>query len=160
MPGLTAAILAPVAGSQVVSRWLLRDAKQFLARRLRYLADFILGLSPIMVLTLLGFELLVMIGLVEPRVAGICTLIIAGGIAVLGVLIAITPVVRKVSFSSDALAAPLRFVQITDVHIGVAQSLVPGADCGEDPCRQPRNSSVSRATLLMRRVCLLQILPG
>ena len=115
---LTAAILAPVVGSQVVSRWLLRDAKQFLARRLRYLADFILGLSPIMVLTLLGFELLVMIGLVEPRVAGIYTLIIAGGIAVLGVLIAITPVVRKVSFSSDALTAPLRFVQITDVHIG------------------------------------------
>ncbi len=116
--GWTIAILVPVACSQVISRWLLRDAKKFLARRLRYLADFILGLSPITVLTLLVFEVLVAAGFLVPKTAALYTLMIAGGIAALGVLLAIMPFVRKVSFASDALQAPLRFVQITDVHIG------------------------------------------
>lgn len=115
---LTMAILVPVASSQVISRWLLRDARNFVARRLRYVADFILGLSPIMVLTLLVFEVLVATGIVTAKSAGVYTLLVAGVISSLGVLLAVMPFVRTVSFSSESLKSPLRFVQITDVHIG------------------------------------------
>ena len=59
-PQVTALLLIPVALSQVISRWLLRDVKQPLARGLRYAADFLLGLSPILLMILLLFEFLVL----------------------------------------------------------------------------------------------------
>ncbi len=115
---VTMAILIPVASSQVISRWLLRDAKHFLTRRLRYLADFILGLSPVLVMTLLVFEVLLLLNLVDARSAGFYTLLITGGVSFAGLLLAIVPFVKTISFTSESLKEPVRFVQITDVHIG------------------------------------------
>ena len=64
-PLVTALLLIPIVSSQVVSRWLLRDVKQPLARGLRHVSDFLLGLSPIVLMTLLVFEFAVLLSLVD-----------------------------------------------------------------------------------------------
>ncbi len=115
---ITMLILVPVAASQIISRWLLRDAKHGLARLVRYLADFILGLSPILLLTLLVAELLVFLQLVTSPVAALGTLLTALIIALIGLAAAMLPFVRRISFASPHLRDPVRFVQITDVHVG------------------------------------------
>ena len=117
-PQVTALLLIPVALSQVISRWLLRDVKQPLARGLRYAADFLLGLSPILLMLLLLFEFLVLLSLVDVWSAAVTVLGISIFISILAVLFALIPVVKKVTFESSLLTGPLRFVQITDVHIG------------------------------------------
>jgi len=117
-PLVTALLLVPVASSQVVSRWLLRDVKQPLARGLRHAADFVLGLSPILLMSLLVFEVVVFLGLVDVRAAAIAVLGISLFISVAGILFALIPTVKKITFESSLLTRPLRFVQITDVHVG------------------------------------------
>jgi len=117
-PMVTALLLIPIASSQVVSRWLLRDVKQPLARGLRHAADFVLGLSPILLMTLLVFELAVLLGLVDVWSAAVTVLGISMLVSIPGVLFAFIPVIKKVTFESSPLTGPLRFVQITDVHIG------------------------------------------
>jgi predicted MPP superfamily phosphohydrolase len=117
-PPVTALLLTPVALSQVISRWLLRDVKQPLVRSLRYAADFLLGLSPILLMILLLFEFLVLLGLVDVWSAAVTVLGVSIFISILAVLFAIIPEVKKVTFESSFLNGPLRFVQITDVHIG------------------------------------------
>lgn len=117
-PLLTALLLIPIASSQVVSRWLLRDVKQPLARGLRHVADFVLGVSPILLMTLLVFEFAVLLDLVDVWSAAVTVLGISMLISVAGLLFALIPVVKRVTFESSLLMAPLRFVQITDVHIG------------------------------------------
>ena len=117
-PLVTALLLIPIASSQIVSRWLLRDVKRPLSRGLRHVADFILGLSPILLMTLLVFEFAVLLGLVGVWSAAVIVLGISMTIALAGILFALTTVVKKVTFESRLLTAPLRFVQITDVHIG------------------------------------------
>ena len=82
-PQVTALLLVPVALSQVISRWLLRDVKQPLARGLRYAADFLLGLSPILLMILLLFEFLVLLGLVDVWSAAVTVLGISLFISIL-----------------------------------------------------------------------------
>ena len=61
---------------------------------------------------------MVLLNLVDARSAGIYTLLITGGISFAGLLLAIVPFVKTISFTSESLREPVRFVQITDVHIG------------------------------------------
>jgi predicted MPP superfamily phosphohydrolase len=117
-PLATALLLIPIASSQVVSRWLLRDVKQPLARGLRHAADFVHGLSPILLMTLLVFEFAVLLGLVDVWTAAVTVLGISMFISITGLLFALIPMVKTVTFESSLLTSPLRFVQITDVHIG------------------------------------------
>ena len=117
-PLVTALLLIPIASSQIASRWLLRDVKRPIARGLRHVADFLLGLSPILLMTLLVFEFAVLLGLVDVWSAAVIVLGISMTISLVGILFALTTVVKKVTFESSLLTAPLRFVQITDVHIG------------------------------------------
>ena len=117
-PLVTALLLIPIVSSQVVSRWLLRDVKQPLARGLRHASDFLLGLSPIVLMTLLVFEFAVLLSLVDVWSAAVMVLGISMFISIVGLLFALFPVVKKVAFESSLLTGPLRFVQITDVHIG------------------------------------------
>ena len=60
---VTAALIVPVILSQVISRWLLRNAKRPFHRAVRYCADFLLGISPIVLIILLILELFVFLGL-------------------------------------------------------------------------------------------------
>ena len=117
-PLVTALLLIPIVSSQVVSRWLLRDVKRPLARGLRRVADFLLGLTPILLMTLLVFEFAVLLRLVDVWSAAVTVLGISMTISLVGILFALITVVKKVTFESSLLTGPLRFVQITDVHIG------------------------------------------
>lgn len=119
---LTILILLPIVMSQVVSRWLLRNAKARFARGLRYAADLILGISPIVLLLLLPFEVVVATALLEPPVAAQVLILLVLAFTTVGVVFALIPGVKTVSFDTDRLQRPLRFVQITDVHIGSRSS--------------------------------------
>ena len=111
-------ILIPTASAQIVSRWLYRKVQNRWTRQLRVLADFWLGISPILLITLLVFEVVTAIGLLPDMAAAWWVVSISAGVTMLGLLAAIVPTVRPVIFTSAKLKAPVRFVQITDVHIG------------------------------------------
>lgn len=115
---LTAMILLPVVSSQTISRTLLRNAKHRGKRFARHIADFLLGVSPILVMALLIAEVLVLFSLLEPLAAAQLTLVVTAGVAAFGLVMAMSPMVKTISLVSVHLKAPLRFVQITDVHIG------------------------------------------
>ena len=115
---VTAALIVPVILSQVISRWLLRNAKRPFHRAVRYCADFLLGISPIVLIILLILELFVFLGLVSTSLAAALVVSISFFVACIGIATALRPIVKRVSFKSNLLARPLRFVQISDVHIG------------------------------------------
>lgn len=81
-------------------------------------ADFFLGLIPVLLLGVLLGEL--GIGLLgwPARPVGLGVLLITGAVGVWGLAKAWTPDVVEVQLRSDKLSRPLRFVQISDVHIG------------------------------------------
>jgi len=115
---LTLMIFLPMGGSQIISRIYLRNNRAFWARWLRLGADFWLGISPLMVLILLVFELIVFIGFIPAPAAALTVIGISLLCGSVGVLVAMTPVIKKIAFTSPRLKSPVRFVQITDVHIG------------------------------------------
>ncbi len=112
------AILLPTALSQIISRWWLRDRHNRLIRRLRKLADFWLGASPVLLMTLLVFEVLVAFGLLPAVAAAWWVVSISAAAVLFSVAVALWPMVKPVRFAAARLQAPVRFVQITDVHIG------------------------------------------
>jgi predicted MPP superfamily phosphohydrolase len=115
---LTFLILIPVAGSQLISRYFLRRHGSRLATILRQIADMILGVSPVLFISLVIFELLVLSVEVPVQQAawGVVTLTFLAG--AIGSAVAMMPMVVKFRFTSPRLKAPVRFMQITDVHIG------------------------------------------
>ncbi len=115
---MTIAVLVPIACSQTISRTLLRNAKGPVKRFIRHVADFILGISPIVLINLLLVELLVLVTPLTSYNGAILVLSLSGAIALLGIWLAMAPKVATVSLTSRHLKAPLRFVQITDVHVG------------------------------------------
>jgi len=120
---LTALIFVPLASSQVVSRLYLRHHASSLSRWLRLLADFWLGISPLMLVTLLVFEIFVLAGLLATSQAAISVILISLLMGFAGLVVAVVPIVKTIRFSSPALKTPVRFVQITDVHIGSRSKL-------------------------------------
>jgi predicted MPP superfamily phosphohydrolase len=115
---LTALIFVPLASSQVVSRLFLRHNATESVRQLRRVTDLWLGLSPVVLGVLLVAEVLVLLGLVMPYTAALGVVAISSVIGVFGVAVAMTPRVKTIRFASTKLQLPVRFVQITDVHIG------------------------------------------
>ena len=115
---LTVIIFVPLAGSQVVSRLYLRHNSSLWGKWLRLLADFWLGISPLMLITLLVFEVIVLAGLLSTHSAAISVIAIAVVCGLAGMVVAMVPVVKTIRFKSTSLKSPIRFVQITDVHIG------------------------------------------
>ena len=114
----TLLIFLPLASSQVVSRIFLRHQVTATARGLRRIADFWLGLSPILVMTLLLAEVVVLLELLVPFDAALAVIGFSAMIGMLGVLNAMTLMVKTIRFKSAKLSQPVRFVQITDVHMG------------------------------------------
>lgn len=115
---LTLIVLVPVTTSQFVSRFWLRGNKTGLSQGLRQLADFVLGVSPIMFMSLVAFEVLVLVFAMPVDTAAFGVVLVTFACGVLGSLVAMTPMVKRIKLTSPRLKAPLRFVQITDVHIG------------------------------------------
>lgn len=115
---LTALILLPLVSSQVVSRLYLRHKKSGWSRWYRRAADFWLGLSPILLLLLVVFEILVPVFAMDTRLAAGWVLSITLLVGFLGFINALMPVVNTIQLTSSKIDQTLRFVQITDVHIG------------------------------------------
>lgn len=115
---VTLLVLVPVASSQIISRWLLRNPKNSAIRKFRQIMDLLLGVSPIVLMSLLAAEILVLSKLLLPFHAAVVVLCGSTAVALLGLGLATMPAIKTVSFESAALMAPVRFVQITDVHIG------------------------------------------
>lgn len=115
---LTLLVLLPLASSQIVARLYLRGRRDRLAETWRVVSDFWLGLSPILLMTLLVFEVLVVTAMVRPFDAAVSTLTVTALLGTLGFVIAATPMVKTIHLTSTKVTAPVRFVQITDVHIG------------------------------------------
>ncbi len=115
---LTLMILIPVAGSQIISRFYLRGQKSRFSLWFRQLADFVLGVSPTLFMSLISFELLVLLFDIPVDLAAMAVVAVTFLVGLLGSMIASTPMVKRFHFTSPRLKAPVRFVQITDVHIG------------------------------------------
>lgn len=115
---LTAVIFIPLFFSQVVARLYLNHANAGWLFWLRRAADVWLGVSPLLLGMLIVAELPVAAGWVEPAVAANVLLLLTAILMAYSVANAYSPSVVGVSLSSDKLSAPLRFLQITDVHIG------------------------------------------
>ena len=114
----TSLIIVPLVGSQIISRIYLRSNGSNWARRVRKTSDFWLGISPILLMSLLVFEVVVLFTPLKPHIAGLSVLGISMFMGFIALLFAITPYVKTIRLTSPNLSKPVRFVQITDVHIG------------------------------------------
>lgn len=104
--------------SQFVSRLLLRHRRGLGVTMVRRSADALMGVAPTLLLAVLIGEGLVGLNLLAPeRVA----LLVVGAVVLVGLwgtYAAWRPQVKNIAVHSDKLSGPLRFVQLSDVHIG------------------------------------------
>jgi len=114
----TATVFLPLFFSQIVARLYLRHANSGPVFWLRRGADLWLGISPLLLGMLLVTELPVAMGWVTGKTAAYALLGVSLALLVFSVLNAYSPSVVKVQLTSAKLTSTLRFVQITDVHIG------------------------------------------
>ncbi|MCB1703562.1 MAG: metallophosphoesterase [Halioglobus sp.] len=114
----TTAIFVPLFFSQIVARLYLRHANFGLVFWLRRGADLWLGISPLLLCMLLAAEIPVAMGWIAASSAAWTLLAITALLMAYSVANAYSPSVVAVPLRSDKLDTPLRFAQITDVHIG------------------------------------------
>lgn len=115
---VTTAVFLPLFFSQVIARLYLRHANSGVLFWLRRGADLWMGISPILLGMLLLAELPVALGQLSETTAAYSLIGLAVALTVFSMANAYSPSVVKVELSSRKLTSPLRFVQITDVHIG------------------------------------------
>ncbi len=115
---VTVLILIPLTGSQILSRTYLRNRQELWALLLRRISDLWLGMSALVLTSLIFCEVLVFFELVGQRDAAIGVISISGLLAFLGTLNALRPTVVTIKFKAPELQSPVRFVQISDVHVG------------------------------------------
>ena len=123
---LTTAIFLPLFFSQVLVRIYLRHSNAGFVFWLRRLADLWLGISPLLLCLLLLMEIPVALGWIAPALAAYTLLAVTLALLLYSVFNAYSPVVVKVQLTSPKLTSTLRFVQITDVHIGSRSSAFLG----------------------------------
>ena len=114
----TTAIFLPLFFSQIIVRIYLRHANSGLVFWLRRVADLWLGISPLLLCMMLVAEILVALGIFQPDSTAYLLIGLSLALTVFSVLNAYSPSVVTVPLTSPKLRSRLRFVQITDVHIG------------------------------------------
>jgi predicted MPP superfamily phosphohydrolase len=114
----TAMIFLPLFCSQIVARMYLRHANSGVVFWLRRAADLWLGISPLLLCMLVVAELPVALGWLTPSLAAYGLIGLTLALTVFSVVNAYSPALVKVQLSSRKLTTSVRFVQITDVHIG------------------------------------------
>lgn len=114
----TALVFLPLFFSQIVARLYLRHANSGPVFWLRRGADLWLGVSPLLLGMLLVAEIPVALGWVAAATAAYVLIALTAALLVFSMVNAYSPSVVKVRLTSRKLSAPLRFAQITDVHIG------------------------------------------
>ncbi len=112
------AIVLPCFFSQVLARLLLRNRHGRGVYLLRTLADFFLGLSPVLLALVLIGELVTVTTAAAPLQIGQAVMSLSFMAALWGVWRAWRPDLETVRLQFDNLERSLRFVQISDVHIG------------------------------------------
>ena len=117
-PWQTTLIFVPLFSSQIVARLYLRHANSGPLFWLRRGADLWLGVSPLLLISLLLAEIPVAAGWIAPTPAALGLLGLTGLLTLYSIINAWSPSVVKVSLESAKLRDTLRFAQITDVHIG------------------------------------------
>jgi len=114
----TATVFLPLFFSQIVARLYLRHANFGVIFWLRRGADLWLGISPLLLGMLLLAEIPVALGWVAASTAAYVLIGLSLLLLVFSILNAYSPSLVTVPLSSPKLTSTLRFVQITDVHIG------------------------------------------
>jgi predicted MPP superfamily phosphohydrolase len=114
----TTAVFLPLFFSQIVARVYLRHANSGWVFWLRRGADLWLGISPLLLFMLVVTELPVALGWLAAATAAYGLIGLSFALTVFSVLNAYSPSVVKVPITSRKVSSTLRFVQITDVHIG------------------------------------------
>ena len=114
----TATVFLPLFFSQIVARLYLRHANFGVIFWLRRGADLWLGISPLLLGMLLLAEIPVALGWLAGSTAAYVLISLSLLLLVFSVMNAYSPSLVKVQLSSPKLTSTLRFVQITDVHIG------------------------------------------
>lgn len=123
LDGLTTTLVfMPLFFSQVVARVYLRHANSGLVFWLRRAADLWLGISPMLLCLVLVAEFPVALGWVAPDVVAYTLIGLVSCLLAYSVINAYSPSVVRVRLTSSKITAPLRFAQITDVHIGSRSS--------------------------------------
>ncbi len=115
---VTTLIFVPLFFSQILARLYLRGTNSFWLRGLRRLSDLWLGTSPMLLMTLLVFELIVWLTGFAQAAAAWWVLGVSLTATLYGMCVAWWPRVIRVQLHSNKLSAPIRFVQLSDVHIG------------------------------------------
>ncbi len=119
---LTWLIFLPLFFSQIVARMYLRHAHSGLALWVRLAADLWLGISPVVLALVLLMEVPVALGMLSTWVAGHVVIDLSLVLLIYAIYQAWRPSLVRVPLASAKLTRPLRFVQITDVHIGSRSS--------------------------------------
>jgi predicted MPP superfamily phosphohydrolase len=114
----TATVFLPLFFSQIIARVYLRHANSGPIFWLRRGADLWLGISPLLLGMLLVAEFPVALGWVTGTAAAYVLIGLSLILIIFSVVNAYSPSVVKVQLTSPKLTSTLRFVQITDVHIG------------------------------------------
>ena len=114
----TTLIFMPLFFNQIIARVLLRGRDALWAGWLRTAADICLGISPVVLCLVLLAEVPVWLAWLQPREAAWLVLGSAIGLTIYSVFNAWSPSVVTVQLPSSKDHPPLRFVQISDVHIG------------------------------------------
>lgn len=107
--------------SQLIARFVLRDNVNRPTYLFRRAADFFLGMSPVLFSLVLLIELANLIADFSPQslyTLALGTLVITLAAGLWGLSVAWKPDLVTVRLVSDKLGKPVRFVQISDVHIG------------------------------------------
>jgi predicted MPP superfamily phosphohydrolase len=115
---LTLLIFTPLVSSQYVSRFYLRKKNSVWTKLLRRFADFYLGVSSVLLIATLLAEIFVGFDMVTSGIAVTSVIAITVTLGIVATMAALLPMVKTITLSSGKLTAPVRFVQITDVHIG------------------------------------------
>lgn len=114
----TATVFMPLFFSQILARVYLRHANSGLIFWLRRGADLWLGISPLLLGMLLVTEIPVAMGWLMPSTAAHVLIATAMALMAYSMWNAYSPSVVTVPLTSGKIRSTLRFVQITDVHIG------------------------------------------
>jgi predicted MPP superfamily phosphohydrolase len=114
----TVLLFIPFFFNQIIARVLLRGLEQRWARWSRAAADTWLGISPVVLCLVLTAEIPVWLAWLQPGEAAWLVVGSALGLTIYSVFNALSPTVVTVQLPSSKDHPPLRFVQISDVHIG------------------------------------------
>jgi predicted MPP superfamily phosphohydrolase len=119
LPGwLNITITLPLFLSQLIARVGLRHRHGSIAFILRGAADFFLGISPVLLGAVLIGEILVLAVPGQQQAVAAAILIATAATALYGLKKAWHPDLVVVPLQSAKLSRPVRFAQISDVHIG------------------------------------------